>query len=404
MDQDEMQPFQLNNEGECCTCENIALELEIVNCTLCKSNFHAVCTANSNDNKWATKSMVITFKAPSTKLNFKFFCNSCLTIFETNLADGEALRMKKLEDSLMDIKQDLNEIKETMAVKPVTLPDATNKPIDNSKNVWFDQKRMASIKELPSEPVLVISKAIDDQAEKLNMDAIEKVVIEHQKCVKKSFKNKNGNLVMVCNSEDMREKMKTEITGIVDDAQIRIPKERNVAVSIVGLSRLYEKQEIAEMLVKQNCFVQEFAKSHDIDKHINVFMIKPTRANPSVFQAFVRVSLLIRQGIRNSGDKLLMGLTTCKVYDQFHVKRCNNCQAFGHYHKNCPTPEVKICGQCSQNHQTNDCQSNNLICTNCVKANISQEECNHASSDLNCPTLQKAQEKLRKTTSMFALN
>ena len=51
-----------------------------------------------------------------------------------------------------------------------------------------------------------------------------------------------------------------------------------------------------------------------------------------LFQANVRVSNNIRKFIENNDDRVYVGFgERCKVYDHFHVKRCNNCQKYGHF-------------------------------------------------------------------------
>ena len=70
---------------------------------------------------------------------------------------------------------------------------------------------------------------------------------------------------------------------------------------------------------------------NDLKDHIEIHDVKPTRAKPSVYQAFASVSEALRKGFSNYKDKVTIGLQTCKIYDRFHVKRCNNCQGLGHY-------------------------------------------------------------------------
>ena len=103
--------------------------------------------------------------------------------------------------------------------------------------------------------------------------------------------------------------------------------------------------------------------------------------------------------MKNYGDKVNLGLTTCKIFDQFHVKRCNNCQKYGHYYKNCNSPEIKVCSNCSESHATNDCSSQQRRCINCIKAGATQENSEHKASDPNCPTLLKERDALRKRNS-----
>ena len=155
-----------------------------------------------------------------------------------------------------------------------------------------------------------------------------------------------------------------------------------------------------DLIVKQNDFLTQFSSANNIADHFNVFAVKPIRNKPDVYQAFARVSKAIRKGFSTFKDRVIVGLSTCKVYDQFHIKRCNICQGFWHYYKNCPTPENHCCAKCSMNHPTRECDSNLEKCTNCVKEGLPIEQCSHRADFINCPTMMKAQEKLRKNLNL----
>ena len=156
------------------------------------------------------------------------------------------------------------------------------------------------------------------------------------------------------------------------------------------------------MLVLQNGFIKGFANSNDIREHIEIFAVRPLKSNANCFQAFASVSPTLREGIKHFKNKVTLGFTNCKVYDRYHVKRCNNCQHFGHYARECPTPEEHVCGKCGEAHITNDCDSENVKCVNCLRN--SSEHCDHAAFDFRCPALKKQQEVEKKKQSVQSLN
>ena len=47
--------YELDDEGVCTSCKELSMELEFVQCGICKKKFHAVCTACPKDDKWAPK-------------------------------------------------------------------------------------------------------------------------------------------------------------------------------------------------------------------------------------------------------------------------------------------------------------------------------------------------------------
>ena len=132
-----------------------------------------------------------------------------------------------------------------------------------------------------------------------------------------------------------------------------------------------------------------------IEDHIEIHDIKPTKSNQSVFQAFATVSEPLRKGFRNYRDKVTIGLMSCKIYDRYHIKRCNNCQGLGHYYKDCTTPEATCCAKCGENHATSSCSSSVKRCVNCVKAG--KQESGHTTFDPKCPIMVSEVEKRKKS-------
>ena len=158
----------------------------------------------------------------------------------------------------------------------------------------------------------------------------------------------------------------------------------------------YEHEEVVDMLIKQNNFLRQFSAVNDMKEHITVFAVKPIRGKVDVFQAFARVSSVLRDGFRTFNNKVNIGLSTCKIYDQYHVKRCNNCQGLGHYYRNCPTPDDPVCATCGDNHSTRECESLVQRCANCSKSGLTAEDSEHKANDQECPSIRKVQEKMKR--------
>ena len=71
------------------------------------------------------------------------------------------------------------------------------------------------------------------------------------------------------------------------------------------------------------------------------------------------------------------------IYDRYDVKRCLNCQKFGHFARDCPDKNVKVCCKCSGNHYVNDCDSFQPKCINCVRNNLNIVDHEENSSPLS---------------------
>ena len=337
-----------------------------------------------DDERVGTKSLVTAFCRKSTKRNFQFFCDVCVTQCEIDMKSSEAKRF--VENNVTTIKDELIEIKNLLKLKD-TKP--APKP-SHSDNIWFNQERLASTKVAPTEPILVV-----DNMQDVNNVSVEKAIVDNGIPVTKTYKNNKGSLVLVCDTPDSRDKLKQAIASTTDNIQMKSATGKKPSITIVGLSKQYSKDEVITQIVSQNQFVKDFSTVNDIKDHIEIHDVKPTRSNPSIFQAFASVSDPLRKGIRNYRDKVTIGLTSCKIYDRYHIKRCNNCQGLGHYYKECTTPHAACCAKCSGNHATNDCNSTEKRCKNCVDAGV--EDNGHTAFDPKCPTMLSLVEKRKKS-------
>ena len=117
----------------------------------------------------------------------------------------------------------------------------------------------------------------------------------------------------------------------------------------------------------------------------------------------VRVSEHLRITLRIQGDKIFLGVTAHRIVDRFFVKRCNKCQEFGHYEKNCDK-EIS-CGYCTMNHRSSECNEvepgdyENYQCVNCEKAN--KPSVGHSSLWHKCPLFLDQQKKVKKAIPYY---
>ena len=127
--------------------------------------------------------------------------------------------------------------------------------------------------------------------------------------------------------------------------------------------------------------------------------MKKQYKTPNLYKAVVRVSSDIRQAIERSGDHLNIGLTSCSVYDDFFIRRCNKCQGFNHWKDDCPADIPAICGRCGESHDTKSCKSTTVKCANCMKAGFS--DISHESSSGKCQAYMEAQKRLHDTINYY---
>ena len=101
--------FKLDDDGNCGACNKLSLRGESVQCYTCKGLFHVVCESAQGDDKVATKTTISSLLQTSTKGNFLFFCDRCLTEMEIRETETETSRANALEKRMTGVDQKLKE-------------------------------------------------------------------------------------------------------------------------------------------------------------------------------------------------------------------------------------------------------------------------------------------------------
>ena len=198
---------------------------------------------------------------------------------------------------------------------------------------------MASVRAPEPKAKLIISKDTDSEKNAVTHKMIERVLLENEISLAESRQSKEGDLVLTCETAAARDELQNLVQTASRDITMSAPKTKQQSITIVGLPNDYSKEEAMRCIISQNEFIKQFSVLNKIDDHINILVIKPLRNNSAVFQVFASVSSVLREGLKYHKDKIVIGLMSCKIYDRQQVMRCNNCQHFGHFAKNCPTPD-----------------------------------------------------------------
>ena len=324
--------FKLDEDGNCPSCNKLSLRGENVPCYTCKGLFHAICESAQGDDKIATKTTITNFLQPSTKNNFIFFCDKCLTNMEIRNTETETSRLNALEKKITGVDNKLSEIMTLLSAQDDLKTKSAGHVLPRD-NIWTDKERLATVKAPEPKAVLVIGSSSDPGKDQQTHNLIERVVVENEIPLKESHKNKEGDLVLVCESKTARDELKDLVQTSDVELEVNSPNSRQIPITLVGLSKNYEHDEIMKMLATQNEFIKMFQIQNDITDHIKIHVVKPCRNKPSVHQVFASVSTVFREGLKSNKDKVIVGVTMCKVYERQSIRRCNNCQLYGHFAK-----------------------------------------------------------------------
>ena len=384
-------------------CDQLAVPGDNLQCFSCNDFFHVDCKSASADDKVANRTTINNFLLKSTKRNFLFFCDRCLTQMEINKSETEARRIGVLEDKMAGMDQKLGEIMGLLKAQNQTpdkekAPAVSNPTLAPTDNIWFDVDRLAEVKAPEPKAVLVINKTSNPHTNEETHDLVEKVITDNAVSLKNSRTNKDGDLVIVCESKEARDELKNLVHEADKNIRMNSPNVKLNTITLVGLQKAYEKEEIIQKLVTQNDFLKKFTIRNDIADHMKIHVVKPLWNKQTVFQAVASVSPVLREGFCVNKDKAVIGLTSCKVYDKKQAKRCFNCQDYGHLAKDCPEATVPSCGKCGENHRTDHCTSEERNCVNCKRHG--NPDAKHSVFYYNCPVLVKHHKEEEKKKSL----
>ena len=151
--------------------------------------------------------------------------------------------------------------------------------------------------------------------------------------------------------------------------------EKQPAITILDICEDLEEIEFTEMLKAQNPRIATLLDKGE--SLTDVTLTKKTVGQNTYTNVHATVSNKLRKELESSGDRVYIGLNSCRVEDKVNVMRCYRCHVHGHSGNNCKNDPV--CGYCgSSEHESKDCKlkdniyrnKNQLRCINCKRRNL----------------------------------
>ena len=411
--------FAIDQQGKCSSCAQAVVAGESITCCSCSLNFHAhSCSAFDKQEAICTATMLKHFTGNTTKSNFKWLCDVCLTKFEVDKASTVQDRFHEIISQVTKMAQDLDDVKKTViTIKSsagsshvtaggacCTVNQASGATDGNPCNmsVWHDNNRVKNMRSS-----LVMKAKPGEQNSTVDLDRVKSLAIENKIAVAKIGVSQTGHTFVQCPSVQDRDKLQPLLSADFGNKDVVVLKEKLPHVSIVDIAKS-QGDDISSTGFKDELLKQIRNQNHQVDTLIEsghefeILFVRLGR-DTSKCTAVARVSCKIRDVIRTNRNKLFIGICSCRVFDRFFVKRCNKCQGFGHYKGECTNQEV--CGYCGGEHSSENCELKEtndfakLKCVNCKKMNL--PDSGHSTFWSGCPAYIAAQNKLRKTIPYY---
>ena len=219
--------------------------------------------------------------------------------------------------------------------------------------------------------------------------------------VTKSTRTNDGKGVLIFPSSKLRDEAALTLEGTCSfqsqdkDTKFLYPKIKICGIPKESFQKL-DKTLIKESILEKN---HEINKLVTNDKQIFEILFWNDETDPDYCYAVAKVDEKIKKQIELQGQKLYIGLSSCRVYERYHLIQCYQCQGFGHKKgsSNCSLfkKEESICLYCAEKHTSKSCtnKKKSKKCYNCLNAKDSRvkENCNgHNTTSHTCPVLQQA--------------
>lgn len=395
-----MEQFTINGEGKCTSCSQVCSKSEILCCCSCESSFHAVCSSVDKKEYLCTTSYLKMYYSSTSKSNFKWFCDSCLTTFEVSKTATVDDRIGHLTSQVSKMVSNMNELNQTVAsLQQNQLQDGKHNNDDFPQPAWVDPNRTQAVKSsLLIKPTAGTTTSLSN-----DLGKIRDIAVNNNIQVRNVGISKSGNTFIHCSSTADRNKLQPLLSDNYQGREIIPLKENLPHITINGIIQVDDEDITGDKVLRQICNQNPvIADLKESGEELKVLFVRKQITSKTIM-AVVKVGTKIRDAIKHNGNRLFIGISSCRVFDRFFVKRCNKCQSFGHYKDQCKGHAV--CGYCAESHCSEDCPIKDskdcslLKCHNCKENGL--DYIGHSTFWPKCPSYLLAQKKLRSTIPYY---
>ena len=421
--------FSVKN-GTCSTCDGKVQSSSIITCKLCDVNFHAVCPVSTKQDRICNETLLRNYSQNSTRENFLWYCNACYTM---NEHDTKCSLMEKLNALLFKfdlLKSSFDKVKNevannTMHIKNMVennihTTEAPNQTSDNQRNDSLQQpnawlrplaadksKQSNRTKRTPPKKKKVDTSLIlkcNEDGEQPDISQIKDVAVSYGIPINQVSLTNNNNAVISLPSIEARDTLKPLLAARpslkkheVSNIEVKLP-----IITVLDIEENLDENEFMNMMKLQNAGIATLIEAGE---ELSNIVLKNRKAGNKTFtQVNITVSANIRKEIENRGNRLFIGLKSCRVVDKVNITRCYICHTHGHLARNCS--KIPCCGYCcSNNHASRDCvlkddiygNKNSLNCINCHRHKLNP--IGHSVFWSLCPINKQFRENAKRSTA-----
>ena len=197
--------------GICKQCKLQVEDNEVIKCFKCSTDFHALCKTASS--MICNKSLLNVFMQRSTKRNFIWVCDTCLTeveLMNTESQVSESTKVKVLENKIdllfakVDSLSDVMTANNSNANSPVIAGQAVQ-----TSNPWKNTSK-----------VTIMKNSLESS---LDLGQLEKRIVHDKVQVTSSKRNKKGDIIITCPNSTSASQVKNLAAELLPDHTVSDP-------------------------------------------------------------------------------------------------------------------------------------------------------------------------------------
>lgn len=308
---------------------------------------------------------------PTQKRLLLFICDGCKKLIA---------RMPYMVGMLQDIKRDVDMLKARAPEDAVSSKESYAGALKSEED-GTDRKS--------NWPALIVRPKVQQNADKTKSDVQSGVDPNNLQIGVRSVKTvSNGGVVIKCTTRREVDSLRQAAeVGLGDGYTVQALNLRSPRMKIVNYRGDRSEQEIEQCIRRQNSWIS-------IEDELSVKYIRKSR-DGSTSTVFMQVSPSVFKKAMKM-KRVFIDWDSCPIFEDLSVVRCFNCQ--GYFHKSTSCRKEKVCGKCTEQHETKQCRAQIERCVNCVLANDRfkmQYATNHLTSDPSCSCTKYHTEVLR---------
>ena len=384
--------FTFLDMADCGTClRRVVKSAKALACGFCKMWYHMPC-AGLTDNDYE-------FMKSRRGLGFRWFCGKCIS--DADDAIGSGRTADRLEGTLSDIVAAVDGINKRLGdleaksgpvggSTPETFAGIIKKTLREVQKSEDPDMRVTDhghTRIVKNEEVLVLKPRCPDESQatqsSVPLDGLRNILKSIP--VKSCRETGRGNVVVKFPHAGAREEAKALVGSSTSfrDIVVSEPRKMLPKMTLLDVPPSLPDSEIVSGIQDKNPKIKELVDAG----HTLTLVFCRTKGDKKM--AVIKMSPDVRNVMVGNGNRVFLGLTSCRTFDRFWATQCHHCQKFGHTKERCPTKSASpVCGLCAGSHITSDCTDRSALkCVNCSSQGNPPERCHHSASSLDCPVM-----------------